>query len=66
MSQLTSDLMDNIPARPDSAACGSSGKAFTPARSSGAPRWSVTEVKALLDLPFNDLIHRAHLVQTER
>lgn len=65
MSQLTSDWIGNTPARPDSAVCESSGKAVASPGRSGTSRWSVGEVKALLDLSFNDLIHRAHLVHRE-
>ena len=65
MNQLASDWSGNTPARPDNAVCESSGNAVASPGSPGASRWSVTEVKALLDLSFNDLIHRAHLVHRE-
>jgi biotin synthase len=36
----------------------------TPAADAGA-RWRVTDVVALFELPFNDLIHRAHVVHRQ-
>src|SRR5262249_50878718 len=43
-------------------ALGSADRDVAPAPTSGAARWRVPEVEALFDLPFNDLLHRAHTV----
>ena len=62
MSQLHSDTIDDMKTRSVSTdgkhATGSVGAA-------ASQRWSVAAIQALLDLPFNDLIHRAQSVHRQ-
>src|SRR6185437_8540567 len=62
MSQLHSDMIDDMKTRSVSTdgkdATGSVGTALS-------QRWSVAAIQAMLDLPFNDLIHRAQSVHRQ-
>ena len=62
MSQLHSDTIDDIKTRSVSTdskhATGSVGTALS-------QHWSVAAIQAMLDLPFNDLIHRAQSVHRQ-
>lgn len=62
MSQLTPDRTGNTPGPTTGAMCDLVPESF---HRSETPRWRVEEVEVLLDLPFNDLVHRAQLVHRE-
>ena len=59
MSQLHADTIDDMKTR------SGSGKHATGPGASASRRWSVPVIQALLDLPFNDLIHRAQSVHRQ-
>src|SRR5690242_14451881 len=62
MSQLHSGTIDEVKPR-----FGSTGdrQATEPAGTATSQCWSVTAIQALLDLPFNDLVHRAQSVHRQ-
>ena len=63
MSQLTSNVIVNLERCPDNTVDKFADElAGTVAES---PRWDIARIEALLDLPFNDLIHRAQLVHRQ-
>ena len=59
MSQLDSEMVDDVEAHPGGAG---SKHAAELAGDASSQRWSNAAIHALLNLPFNDLIHRAQLV----
>ena len=58
MNQLISDLPDGTEERASMAV-----EKLSPAKES--PCWDVHRIEALLDLPFNDLLHRAQSVHRQ-
>src|SRR5690348_3321201 len=62
MSQLHSDMIDGAKTRSSSTG---DKHATESAGATTAQRWSITAIQALLDLPFNDLVHQAQLVHRQ-